>query len=141
MTIPSAPTARFPSGLRSVTLETGDIVIRVHRKLHGPVFFGPPSGSAAVSRFDAPAGQFRTLCAAQRLEGAFVETVLHRPANRIIRRAFVDERMWSPLRLQRPLVLAKIMDEGLLFHGVDASITAVDDYAPSRALALARCRT
>lgn len=137
MPIPSAPTARFPSGLRSVTLDTGDIIVRVHRKSHGPKFFGPPPGSPPASRFDAPAGQFRALYAAQRLEGAFVETVLHRPANRIVRRAFVDERMWTPLRLKRPLVLAKIMDEGLLFHGVDASITAVDDYAPSRALALA----
>ena len=28
------------------------------------------------------------------------------------------------------------MDEGLLFHGVDVSLTASDDYGPSRALAL-----
>ncbi|WP_234840029.1 RES family NAD+ phosphorylase [Sinorhizobium meliloti] len=70
-------------------------------------------------------------------EGAFVETVLRRPANRIVRRAFVEERMWTPLRLHRQLVLAKLMDEGLLFHGVDASISAGADYAPSRALALA----
>ena len=41
--------------------------------------------------------------------------------------------MWTPLRLQRALVLAKIMDEGLLYHGsVDASISATDDYGPSR---------
>ncbi|WP_234836216.1 RES family NAD+ phosphorylase [Sinorhizobium meliloti] len=89
------------------------------------------------SRFDAPAGQYRLLYVAQRLEGAFVETVLRRPANRIVRRAFVEERMWTPLRLHRQLVLAKLMDEGLLFHGVDASISAGADYAPSRALALA----
>ncbi|MCG5487191.1 MAG: RES family NAD+ phosphorylase [Sinorhizobium meliloti] len=137
MPIPSAPTARFPSGLRSVTLDAGDIIVRVHRKIHGPIFFGPASGSPPEGRFDAPAGQYRLLYAAQRLEGAFVETVLRRAANRIIRRAFVEERTWTPLRLQRPLVLAKIMDEGLLFHGVDASISAGSDYAPSRALALA----
>jgi hypothetical protein len=29
------------------------------------------------------------------------------------------------------------MDEGLLFHGVDASVSAGTDYGPSRALALA----
>ncbi|WSH69877.1 RES family NAD+ phosphorylase (plasmid) [Rhizobium ruizarguesonis] len=99
--------------------------------------FRPPPGSTPQGRFDAPAGQYRLLYAAQRLEGAFVETVLRRPANRIVRRAFVEERMWTPLRLQRPLVLAKLMDEGLLFHRVDASISAGADYAPSRALALA----
>ncbi|NEJ20367.1 RES domain-containing protein [Rhizobium leguminosarum] len=109
----------------------------MHRKIHGAIFFGPQPGSTPQGRFDAPAGQYRLLYAAQRLEGAFVETVLRRPANRIVRRAFVEERMWTPHRLQRPLVLAKLMDEGLLFHGVDASISAGADYAPSRALALA----
>src|SRR4029079_15229474 len=49
----------------------------------------------------------------------------------------VEERMWSPLRLVRPVVLAKILDEGLQFHRVDASVSASDDYDGSRALALA----
>jgi len=129
--IPSAPTSRFQSGLRSTILETGEIIVRVHRKLQGAVFFGPEPGSSPQNRFDAPAGQFRVLYAAQRLEGAFVETVLRRPGNRVVKRAFVEDRMWTPLRLQRRLVLAKIMDEGLLYHGVDASISATDDTGPS----------
>ncbi|SJM33608.1 conserved hypothetical protein [Mesorhizobium delmotii] len=45
--------------------------------------------------------------------------------------------MWTPIRLERPATVAKIMDEGLLFHGVDASISSTDDYTSSRALALA----
>lgn len=45
--------------------------------------------------------------------------------------------MWTPLRLGRALTLAKIMDEGLLFHGVDASVSATEHYGPSRNLALA----
>ncbi len=125
----TAPTARFPSGLRITALDAGDVVVRIHQKIHGAIFFGPASGATPQGRFDAPAGQYRLLYAAQRLEGAFVETVLRRPANRIVRRAFVDERMWTPLRMQRQLVLAKLMDEGLLFHGVDASISAGADYA------------
>lgn len=137
MAVLSAPTVRFPSGLRSITLDAGGIIVRVHRKIHGPIFFGPTPGNPPEGRFDAPAGQYRLLYAAQRLEGAFVETVLRRPANRIVRRAFVEERMWTPLRLHRSLTVAKIMDEGLLFHGVDALISAGVDYAPSRALALA----
>jgi hypothetical protein len=43
----------------------------------------------------------------------------------------------TSLRLERTLTLAKIMDEGLLFHGVDASVSATDDCGPSRELALA----
>lgn len=133
----NAPTVRFPSGLRVTALDPGDVIVRVHREAHGAIFFGPAAGVAPQGRFDAPSGQFRLLYAAQRLEGAFVETVLRRPANRIVRRAFVEQRMWTPLRLQRQIVLAKLMDEGLLFHGVDASISAGADYAPSRALSLA----
>ncbi|WP_234836645.1 RES family NAD+ phosphorylase [Sinorhizobium meliloti] len=110
----TAPTARFPSGLRIAALDAGDVVVRVHQKIHGAIFFGPAPGATPQGRFDAPV-----------------------PANRIVRRAFVEERMWTPLRLHRQLVLAKLMDEGLLFHGVDASISAGADYAPSRALALA----
>lgn len=54
-----------------------------------------------------------------------------------MRRAFLEERMWTRLRLARSLTLAKILDEGLQFHGVDASVSASADYSPSRALALA----
>jgi len=45
--------------------------------------------------------------------------------------------MWTRLRPARSLTLAKILDEGLQFHGVDASVSASEDYAASRAFALA----
>ncbi|MDW9741823.1 RES domain-containing protein [Sinorhizobium meliloti] len=86
----TAPTARFPSGLRIAALDAGDVVVRVHQKIHGAIFFGPAPGATPQGRFDAPAGQYRLLYVAQRLEGAFVETVLRRPANRIVR-----ERSWK----------------------------------------------
>lgn len=131
-----APTARFPAGLLPIQLDAGEIIVRVHRKGQGAVFFGPPTGKPPQNRFDAPAGEYGILYAARRLEGAFVETLLRRSSGRIVRRDFIEERQWTPLRLVRPVTLAKIMDEGLLFHGVDASVSASDDYGPSRALAL-----
>lgn len=130
------PTARFPAGLLPTQLDAGEIIVRIHRKGQGAVFFGPSAGKPPQNRFDAPAGEYGVLYAAQRLEGAFVETLLRRPVGRIVRRDFIEERQWTPIRLERPLILAKIMDEGLLFHGVDASVSASDDYGPSRALAL-----
>ncbi|MBB5051777.1 MAG: RES family NAD+ phosphorylase [Afipia sp.] len=136
MPLPFAPTARFPAGLLPERLDAGEVIVRVHREKQGPIFFGPPAGSPPQNRFDAPNGEYQVLYAAERLEGAFVETVLRRPAHRIVKRSFIEERMWSPLRLNRPIVLAKIMDEGLLFHGVDASVSANDDYGPSQTLAL-----
>jgi hypothetical protein len=130
------PTARFPAGLLSIQLDAGEIIVRIHRKGHGAVFFGPSAGRPPQGRFDALGGEYGILYAARRLEGAFVETLLRRPSGRIVRRDFIEERQWTPIRLERPLILAKIMDEGLLFHGVDASVSASDDYGPSRALAL-----
>jgi hypothetical protein len=131
-----ASTSRFQSGLLATTLNAGEIVVRIHRKAQGAIYFGPGIGKPPQNRFDAPSGEYQVLYAAQRLEGAFVETLLRRPTHRVVRRAFIEERMWTPLRLERTLTLAKIMDEGLLFHGVDASVSATDDYGPSRKLAL-----
>jgi hypothetical protein len=131
------PTSRFPAGLLAIDLPAGEIVVRVHHRDRGAIFFGPPPGTLPQNRFDAPSGEYRVLYAAERLEGAFVESVLRRPAGRVLRRAFVEERMWTPLRLGRSVTLAKILDEGLQFHRVDASISALDDYTGSRALALA----
>jgi hypothetical protein len=134
---PFAPTSRFPSGLLPTTLNAGEILVRIHRKVQGAIFFGPGTGKLPQYRFDAPSGEYQVLYAAQRLEGAFVETLLRRPTHRVVKRAFIEERMWTPLRLERTLTFAKVMDEGLLFHGVDASVSATEDYGPSRSLALA----
>lgn len=136
MPVTFPPTARFTAGLLPTQLDAGEIIVRIHRKGQGAVFFGPGAGRPPQNRFDAPAGEYGVLYAARRLEGAFVETLLRRPAGRIVRRDYIEERQWTPIRLERPLTLAKVMDEGLLFHGVDASVSASDDYGPSRALAL-----
>ena len=131
MPLAFGPTGRFPAGLLAVERRAGDVVVRVHHQDHGAVFFGPKPGTPPQNRFDAPSGEYRVLYAAERLEGAFVESVLRRPAGRVLRRAFVEERMWTPLRLGRPLILAKVLDEGLQFHRVDAGVSASDDYAAS----------
>ncbi|NTG04848.1 RES family NAD+ phosphorylase [Agrobacterium rhizogenes] len=109
----------------------------MHTLARGPIYFGPLPERPPQNRFDAPAGEFRTLYAAERLEGAFVETVLRRPTGRILRRSFVEERGWSVVRPLRPLRLAKLFDEGLQFHQIDAGEISSDDYRPSRALAAA----
>ncbi|MSO99656.1 MAG: RES domain-containing protein [Acetobacteraceae bacterium] len=100
------------------------------------IFFGPSPGSKPGNRFDAPNGEYRVLYASERLEGAFVETVLRRPRGRILRPEFVNERAHSNLRLERPLNLAKVYDEGLQAFGVDAGELGADDHTFSRSLAL-----
>jgi hypothetical protein len=109
--------------------------VRVHQKIHSPVFFGPASGASPQNRFDAPGGEYLILYGARELPGAFVETVLRKPG-RVLRRAVVDDRAWSRLQVLRPVRIAKLYDEGLHWHGLDAGYLSIDNYAPSRRLAL-----
>ncbi len=120
----------------TIVLPAGGLIVRVHHVSRGGVFFGPSPGSRPGNRFDAPNGEYRVMYASERLEGAFVETILRRPRGRILRRAFVDERAWSVIRLERRIVLAKVFDEGLQAFGVDAGEIGADDYTVSRDLAL-----
>ena len=114
----------------------GTIVVRVHHEAHSPLWFGPQPGIAPQHRFDASDGEYRILYCAARLAGAFVESVLRRPG-RIVARGYVEERVWSDLTVRRMLRLAKLRDEGLHWHGTDAAISASDNYAAPRRLALA----
>lgn len=129
--------ALFPRGLLAEVLPAGSVLMRVHHLAHGAVWFGPRSGILPQHRFDAPAGEYRTLYGAARLAGAFVESVLHKPAGRVIAWAYVEERGWSELTTRRTLRLAKLRDEGLHWHGTDAAISASNDYSAPRRLALA----
>jgi hypothetical protein len=76
--------------------------------------------------------------AAEALDGAFVETILHgRTKDRIIARHYVHLRAWTALTTRRPLRLLKLYDEGLFWHGTDASVSAVDNYVEPRRIAQA----
>jgi hypothetical protein len=130
-----ASVSRFANGILPLDVPQGVEFVRVHRQSDEPVYFGPAPGRPPGNRFDAPAGQFRVLYGALALPGAFVETVLRRPG-RILRRVEAEVRAATRLQTQRPLQLAKIMDEGLQWHGVHAGEISVDDYGTSRQLAL-----
>ena len=132
-----AGTALFPRGMLAETLPAGSVLVRVHHLAHGAVWFGPRPGLPPQHRFDAPAGEYRTLYCAARLAGAFVESVLRKPAGRIIARAYVEERGWTEITGRRALRLVKLRDEGLHWHGTDAAISALDDYGAPRRMARA----
>lgn len=130
----AVPSFNFPSGLLKIVLPAGKTIIRVHQISMGALWFGPAPGSPPGYRFDAPAGEYRTLYCAENLTGAFVETVL-RQAKRIVARPFVDLRGWTELSCKRDLTFAKVYDEGLVHHGVSTDICAGDDYTTSRRFA------
>lgn len=127
--------SRFERGLLSAEIPQGAELVRIHSQAYGPIFFGPKPGALPSNRFDAPGGEYRILYAAAELPGAYVETVLRRPF-RVMRRSEADKQAVSRLQVQRTLTLAKVMDEGLQWHGIHAGEISVDDYGPSRQLAL-----
>lgn len=138
---PHAPaTQEFPTGLKAVRIAAGTTLIRVHASTNGPIWFGPAPGGKPGSRFDAPSGEWRTIYLAERLEGAFAESVLHRPAKRMMKQAAIEARSWSPLKLNHELILAKLYDDGCMYHGQDASISTILDYPFTRNVAHALWR-
>lgn len=126
----------LPNAPKLEVILKGTALVRVHLLTNGAVWFGPAPRTPPGSRFDAPAGQFRTLYAAQALRGAFVETVLHRN-NRILSKAIIDLRGWTELQLSRDLQVAKLHGEGLSWHGTDARLTSDTDYTHARLVAAA----
>jgi hypothetical protein len=140
MAMPSAATPAFPAGLLATTLPAGARLFRIHEAGLAAVFFGPATPGMPRHRFDAVAGEFRIVYAARSLRGAFVETVLHRPAGRIIGRPYVEARGWTVIAPRRSLRLARLYGHGLRWHGTDARISASDDYGESRRIALALFR-
>ena len=138
---PNSPTATFRRGIKSETLEAGSTIIRIHHKDNGAIWFGPKPGLPPAYRFDAPEAEYRTMYAAAAIEGAFVETILHgKTEEQIVSRAYVEQRAWTEFTTVRPLKLMKLHDEGLFWHGTDASISAVPSYTRSRQIALAAFR-
>lgn len=132
----AAPVPVLPDDCLVVRFPIGTPLVRVHWSDKGPIWFGPPPGIAPANRFDAPAGEYRTLYVADDLAGAFAETLL-RKAARIIGWPAVAQRSFSILTLQREVSLAQLHGDGLAWHGVTSDICTGDDYEPSQALSLA----
>lgn len=138
---PSGPTATCRRGIKSEILETGSIMTRIRHRDNGSIGFGPKPGLPPAYRFDAPAAEYRTMYAAVAIEGAFAETILHgKTEEQIVSRAYVEQRAWTEFATVRPLKLMKLYDDGLFWHGTDASLSAVPNYTRSRQIALAAFR-
>lgn len=135
---PHPATTSFPRGVKLETLELGTEILRIHHVGRGPVFFGPPPGVKPSSRFDAASGEYRVCYTAEYIDGAFVETILHgKTKDRILRRAFLEERAFSHLTVRRDLRMAMLHGEGLSWCGTDASISSSTDYTEPRRIAAA----
>lgn len=116
--------------LRPRTFRTGTVLHRIHRLIHGPVFFGPP-GTKPEQRFDDPDGVYKVLYAARDLPTAFGETLVRVPAVTDVLSADVLVRARSELATTRPLRLYPLVDEGVSAHGLSFTELHGGDYGPT----------
>jgi hypothetical protein len=115
--------------LPMLILDAGARLARIHRRDRHPLFFGPGAGKSPTYRFDAESGRFGVLYAASRPEGAFFETLLRTPGQRLINYTDIAARNVAVLELLRPFRLVEFTGLGLSMLGLDASIFT-GPYAP-----------
>jgi RES domain len=100
-------------------LSAGTRVFRIHRLSHSAVFFGPQIDPATgrrrapTYRFDSASGSFGVLYAAERLEGAFVETILRNPQLTFVSQNYIRLRCVTELTFSRDLRLVDMRGRGL----------------------------
>jgi hypothetical protein len=113
LTIIKLPTTGLPAGMT---------FIRVHPLAHGPIHFSPGHGRPALGRFDSAAGSFGVLYVALTLGGAVVETLLRKPARRLISIDDLSHRGISALVANRDLMVVDLRGPGLQQLGLDGTI-------------------
>jgi hypothetical protein len=106
-----------------VTYAAGSLWFRCHKRVDGPVFFGPGAGIAPKYRFDAPAGEYQVLYAGLNYEAAFIETFLRNPKGRTLDWADLDVRNMAVLTNDAPPQLIKAHGEGLSLLGTTAALS------------------
>lgn len=123
---------RLPDDLPTETLEAGETLFRFHGAQRDPVFFGPPPGVGASSRFDDPAGRFGVLYAGRDVAAAFAETFVRIARAHVLPEREVAARRLSVLVPTRELRLVSLHGPGLAALGLDARI-ASGDHGAARA--------
>lgn len=118
-----------------VTLDlSAEPLYRIHRTIHGPVFFNQPSVTKTTYRFDSPDSSYGVLYAAQTLEVCLHETLIRdtfhgQPLPFLLDEQEVASRAFTRLCTKNgdPLILADLTT-GLTWLGGDARIWTTADY-------------
>lgn len=98
-------------------------LVRIHRSDFSPIFFSPGPGKPPAGRFDSTTGAFGVLYLAYAFEGAFAETVLRNPRQRLIGLREISSRSLTVLGMSRSVRLVEMRGAGLQALGVDNAIT------------------
>ena len=124
--------ARLPVG----TIPAGTPLWRIHRRAHGPVWFGPAPGDPPTHRFDAPGGEYRACYFGDSPEVAFVETVVRGNSARVVPLSDLRARCATPVPLARDLRVVRLHSDGLVRLALPADVPHAVPYDRCQALAL-----
>lgn len=98
---------------------------RIHRKVHSPLFFGPPTGTAPAARFDAPDGSFTICYLGASAEASFAETFLRGPVrDLIVAHSELEQRALSRIENTQPLRLVKLHGPGLVTMSATSAVAS-----------------
>jgi hypothetical protein len=125
----------LPKRIPIATLAAGSTLWRVHRREHGPLWFGPAPGTPPRGRFDAPGGEFG-ICYFGESIGVTVLESLVRGSRRLLDRADLDARVVSTLTTRAPLRLLQFEGPGLARLGIGAEQAHAAAYTDCRQMAL-----
>jgi len=120
---PLPPAWLAESDLSIEVVAAGTPLHRVHRLMHGPIFFGPSPGAPATYRFDSPSDAFGVLYVGLTLTAAVVETLLRNPARKMVAYSEIAARGSSVVSSERDLRLVRLHGSGLQQLGCDNAIS------------------
>lgn len=100
--------------------EQGSTFCRIHRSVHGAVFFSPGPGKPPAGRFDSATGRFGVLYAALSFDCSFAEVLLRNPARQFVSLPEIEARSFAVLSLNAAIRLVDLTGPGLSRLGLDA---------------------
>lgn len=104
-------------------IQAGQVLHRVHRSSHDPIFFGPGPNMPPTNRFDSASGRFGVLYAGLTLRGALAETLVRNPQRLMVAMTDIVGRSVAGLVSGRPLRIVRLYGSGLQTVGTDNSIS------------------
>jgi hypothetical protein len=126
---------RLPGNPPLVEVPVTQVLWRVHRMEHAPLWFGPGPGKPPAGRFDAPAGEFGTCYFGATPGVAILETLVRGLKVPIIPRSALQVRGLSSVALATPLQMVQLEGKGLPSFGISAHEVSGPDLTRCQALA------
>lgn len=118
-----------------VEVPVTQVLWRVHRLEHEPLWFGPAPGHPPQGRYDAPGGEYGVCYFGATPGVAILETLVRGLKVPIIPRSALQVRGLSALALSQPLTMLQLEGKGLPALGLSAHQITGPDVAECQDLA------